>query len=341
MTVGRVPFDAENPLSILSMHLNEPPKRFSEVLPGIELPVGLENLVLKCLAKQPAERFGSMREVEQALAAIERGEEIEIDVPISVAPPAHELPLQFVIPPAASPPSVGDRVSGVPSVREAVPSSSDPARASFAGDARPPFSDTGRVSMVGAPSSVDRMEEHLRQAAEAADAEREWEKAGGKRRLPMVLGALGLVGVAAVAVFMLVSLHVETLGEAFQPARSLLFGKYFENLPTAPGEEVKVALVLLPIDAHVYRGGHDLGTMPLEVAVKKGEKVEIEVKREGYWSRKLTLDSDKPKVTVRLAPVAGGRGFAAKGAGSAEKPGGMKGAAEPAPPAPEPAPAPD
>ncbi|GMV17787.1 MAG: hypothetical protein AMXMBFR56_60110 [Polyangiaceae bacterium] len=335
MTVGRVPFDAENPLTILSMHLNETPKRFAEAVPGIELPAGLENLVLKCLAKQPDDRFGSMREVEQALAAIERGEAVEIEVPISIAPPEDELPVPVVVPPTSTAPFGGQVSAGPTSVRDGVPSS-DPARASFVGDVRPSLPD-GRLSLAGVPSSADLVEEQLRRAAEAADAEREWAKSGGRRRWPVVVGVIALAAVAAVVVFVVLSLHVETMGEAFQPARSLLLGSHVQAREAAPGDEVKVALVLSPIDAHVYRAGRDLGTMPVEVPVKQGERVEIEVKREGYWSRKLTLDADKPKVTIRLAPITGGKGLAAKHPGGDAKGAPEKAGAEPAPaPAPEP-----
>lgn len=341
MLVGRVPFDAENPLSILSMHLNEAPKRFSELAPGLDTPPSLESLVLKCLAKHPDDRFASMREVEQALAAIERGEAVEIDVPISVAPPEEELPVPLIVPAPPALPAVGERVSAVPqSGRDAVPGS-EPARISLVGAGPASAGDAARVSRVSLPGSVDPLEEQLRRAAEAADAEREWAKSGGRRRWPFVVGALALLGAAGAAVFLAVSLQVETLGEAFQPARTLLFGNWVKPKQADEGEEVRVAVVLSPIDAHVYKGGQDLGTMPVEVPVKKGSKVEIEVKREGYWSRKVSLDADKPKVTIRLAPIIGAKGVppikAPKGAAPAAEP-----APEPeAPPAPAPPPAPE
>ena len=331
MIIGRVPFDAENPLSILSMHLNEAPQRFADAAPDLELPPGLENLVLKCLAKQPEERFASMLEVEQALAAIARGEAVEIDVPISVAPPGFEEPAPIALPQAPAAPRLdAPPASGPVSVREPA---SDPSRFSFTGDVRASIADGGRLSAASVPSSVDPVEEQLRRAAEAADAERDWARAGKSRRWPFVLGAALLVA-AGGGVWAVLSLQVETLGEAFQPARSLLFGKYVDSRPAAAAEEVKVALVLSPIDSHVYLEGRDLGTMPVEVPVKKGQKLEVEVKRQGYWSRKLTLDADSPKVTVRLAPSTHAKGAAGKP--PPDRPGSEK--AEPAPEAPAPAP---
>lgn len=334
MVVGRVPFDADNPLSILSMHLNEPPPRFGEIVPGLETPPGLENLILKCLAKQPDERFASMKDVEQALKALERGEAIEIEVPISVAPPEPELLLPIDVPKAPAVP--------VPSTRfEPPPQSSDPRRISWAGDVRPSIPDGGRISMTAVPSSADLVEEQLRRAAEAADAERDWVKQGERKRWPLVLVAALALGAAGAVLFGLVLQRVETLGEAFQPGRSLLLSKTVESHGSDTGETVKVAVVLSPIDAHVFLGGKDLGTMPVDVPVKRGAKVEVEVKRDGYWPRKLTLDSEKAKVTIRLAPMTGAKIPPPK-VGAPPKPGEAppeeappKGAAPDKPPAPE------
>jgi hypothetical protein len=68
-----------------------------------------------------------------------------------------------------------------------------------------------------------------------------------------------------------------------------------------------VALVLSPIDAKVYRGRELLGTMPLSVDVKPGEKVRLTIKRDGFWSRKIVVDDSKSKILARLAPIPGHR----------------------------------
>ncbi len=344
MSVGRVPFDAENPLTILSMHLNELPRSFSDAAPSLEVPPGFENLVLKCLAKRPEERFASMRDVELALAAIARGEAVDIDVPISVAPPEPEEPAALLVPQAPNAPSLSpDSLGSGPSSARAP--SSDPARYSFPGEVRASIPDAGRMSVAPVPSSVDPVEEQLRRAAEAADAERDWAQSGRRRSWTLVLG-LALVGAIAATVWLALSMRVATLGEAFQPARLLLFGTHIEPRESSATDDVGVALVLSPIDAHVYVDGRDLGAMPVEVRVKKGKTVEAEVKRDGYWSRKVTLDSDKQTVTVRLAPALNAKGVVAKSPPSADPegetgpPSAGKSAAPPSPAVP-PAPAPE
>ncbi|HWZ91013.1 MAG TPA: serine/threonine-protein kinase [Polyangiaceae bacterium] len=61
-----------------------------------------------------------------------------------------------------------------------------------------------------------------------------------------------------------------------------------------------VALVLFPLDAHVVVGDHDLGAMPVTVKVPEGHAVSAEVRRDGYWTRKLRLDGTKTRIVVGL-----------------------------------------
>jgi tRNA A-37 threonylcarbamoyl transferase component Bud32 len=83
MACGRVPFDAENPLAVISMQVTEEPQPLRKRMPpGKVLPVGLEAVIHKCLAKDPIERFASMDDVRAALERIADG-----GVPL-VAPPS-------------------------------------------------------------------------------------------------------------------------------------------------------------------------------------------------------------------------------------------------------------
>ncbi|HEX3777120.1 MAG TPA: serine/threonine-protein kinase [Polyangiaceae bacterium] len=61
-----------------------------------------------------------------------------------------------------------------------------------------------------------------------------------------------------------------------------------------------VALVLFPLDAHVVVGDKDLGAMPVTVKVPEGRSVFAEVRRDGYWTRKLRLDGSKSRIVVGL-----------------------------------------
>jgi eukaryotic-like serine/threonine-protein kinase len=63
MLLGRPPFLAEQSIDIIVKHLNEPPPSFASIWPNHTIPAEVEALVMKCLAKSPAERFDSMDRV--------------------------------------------------------------------------------------------------------------------------------------------------------------------------------------------------------------------------------------------------------------------------------------
>jgi serine/threonine-protein kinase len=117
LTAGRVPFYASNYVGLLAKIVTEPPPPFRALIPAPPVPPEFEGIVLKCLAKQPRERFQSMQELLLALEQVER----------LIAPPAAE---SSVLAPAAerspsyAPPSPGSlsAVSGqqvVPAPRSA------------------------------------------------------------------------------------------------------------------------------------------------------------------------------------------------------------------------------
>jgi serine/threonine protein kinase len=74
MACGKVPFDAESPLAVISMQVTDQPVPLSKRMPeGRTLPKGYEAVVMKCLAKDPSERFTSMNDVRAALERIAAG----------------------------------------------------------------------------------------------------------------------------------------------------------------------------------------------------------------------------------------------------------------------------
>ena len=68
MLTGERPFRAPNVPVLIFKHVYEPPPRIAERYPHIELPVALENLVQRMLAKDACERPASMTEVRHELA---------------------------------------------------------------------------------------------------------------------------------------------------------------------------------------------------------------------------------------------------------------------------------
>lgn len=74
-SVGRVPFDADNFMGILTQHMYKapvPPRAVPECPP--DLPPGLEVIIMRCLRKKVEERYSSMEELADDLDRLLRGE---------------------------------------------------------------------------------------------------------------------------------------------------------------------------------------------------------------------------------------------------------------------------
>jgi serine/threonine-protein kinase len=74
---GTPPFQAASPEALLEAHLHEPPPSATRSCPG--LPVGLDGVIAKAMAKWPEERYSTCGELAAAARAVlsPRGEEVE------------------------------------------------------------------------------------------------------------------------------------------------------------------------------------------------------------------------------------------------------------------------
>jgi serine/threonine-protein kinase len=71
---GKVPFDADNFMGILTQHMYKSPVPIRALVPQPQdVPPGLEAIVLKCLSKRPEQRYQSMDEVVQDLDKLRDG----------------------------------------------------------------------------------------------------------------------------------------------------------------------------------------------------------------------------------------------------------------------------
>jgi hypothetical protein len=71
MLAGRRPFESEDKVKIISMHLAHVPPRMREVSPGVEVPAALEQVVMQTLEKSRENRFATATAFLQALAESE------------------------------------------------------------------------------------------------------------------------------------------------------------------------------------------------------------------------------------------------------------------------------
>ena len=91
MLTGKMPLIPENPSfgGWYKVHHYKPPRLFSEANPRLQLPLEVENLVMKCLAKKPNERPQSINEILKELASIEEYHKrsqalVNVDTEISI-----------------------------------------------------------------------------------------------------------------------------------------------------------------------------------------------------------------------------------------------------------------
>jgi serine/threonine protein kinase len=76
---GKKPFEGRDPMATLTAVLTEEPPRPSEINPGV--PLSLELVIQRAMAKNPAERFQTMAELDAALLPFD-----EAAAPLDVAP---------------------------------------------------------------------------------------------------------------------------------------------------------------------------------------------------------------------------------------------------------------
>ncbi len=72
---GRPPLIGESYINTVVKHLQEPPPPFSQTAPDAAIPAAVESVIMKCLAKDPDNRYATVAELRQALldAALESG----------------------------------------------------------------------------------------------------------------------------------------------------------------------------------------------------------------------------------------------------------------------------
>ncbi len=67
MLTGKSPFVSDNPIQTVLKHVNDEPERFEIEYKHLHIPHLVENIVLKCLHKDPAKRYGTVFALEQGL----------------------------------------------------------------------------------------------------------------------------------------------------------------------------------------------------------------------------------------------------------------------------------
>jgi eukaryotic-like serine/threonine-protein kinase len=155
MLCGRPAFDLESQFELMSAHVGQPPARPDEVNAAVS--ADLAAVVLKALAKDPAERYQTAAEFDQALVKVsETPEPARVESQPQASAPA---PAQVEIPP---PSGSGQEEPAAPPVTATAASEIQPSMEPPeppAGTSAPPSSDsvpeTAAVVEVAAPSEPE------------------------------------------------------------------------------------------------------------------------------------------------------------------------------------------
>ncbi len=78
LSTGRVPFDAESPVSVALKQVNEDPIPPRQINPDI--PPSLEAVILRAMSKSPSERYSSAEEMRRDLTRVAQGRMVEAPV---------------------------------------------------------------------------------------------------------------------------------------------------------------------------------------------------------------------------------------------------------------------
>jgi serine/threonine-protein kinase len=166
MLVGRRPFESDDKVKIISMHLSHAPPRMRDVNPSVDVPPPLEQAVLQAMEKHRENRFASatafLQALEDAEAAVEPGFYADTDgIPLSDAATSGAPSMAALVSGARR--VLADRrwrrgLLGATALAIAVvafAATRKPARAPLASTNRPPVT-TPHAAPPAAPSSAPR-----------------------------------------------------------------------------------------------------------------------------------------------------------------------------------------
>ena len=297
---GQPPFPAGSQFEAMRAHVYTEPPRLRALNPECRASERIESIVLRCLAKDPAQRFQSMGEVLQAIAHAELAPE-------------------------------GDDEDGKPTIAsiEGAPFPAPTPAPSMAGPAPSVVGPhAAGVTPTPAPSVVSSSQFSTPPAAPGPSPAAKW-------GLRIGAGLLVVAGAAGAALF-----FGRQQEPVVEPLTSRVEGALVPHEdPVDPGTEDpgqvvgqdptetadpaveagphRLTILSDPSPARVLRDGHDVGDTPLTVLIPDGETWEIELRARGHAPRTLRVRGGlQEEMTVALEPEAGARRPSGNGNGT-------------------------
>ena len=251
---GRLPFDADNFMGILTQHMYKAPIPIRALVPmPPDVPPGLEAIILKCLSKRPEHRYQSMQEMIREFEKLSAGDVPDAVPEMMARSGGFNVPVDYFM--------KGQMPQPVPAMPSQRPGTHRGRWPLYAGVA-------GVLAAIGIVVGI-------------------FAKSQSSAALQTPQATLTAEG---------------TLGNGVDPSAARVPALARSAAPAVASKQVLLAAV--PIDAHVFRDTEDLGQSPVMVAVEDGQSVELEIRREGYKTDKITLDGTRTREVVKLDKVA-------------------------------------
>jgi serine/threonine-protein kinase len=304
---GKVPFEAESFMGILTKHITNEPKRPTEVAPTV--PPEMEAVILKAMAKDPAQRYANMEELAHDLLDV-----MHIYAPhmlsasgnIPAVPgrtpsqPMRTPSAQMHVSTGSKPPMI---VSGSHQVSQRTPSglqrpgatvmAGGQVRARSATPSGVPIApmasgEPGRAPLPSGYVSTD----NVSVMPYGQEPKR-------KSSTGMIVGAVLVLlaggGVAAFVVFR---------KPADPPPVAIVAPPPVEKpvvAPPAGPEMLSVIVDTEPPQAKMYKDGVRIAETPEEVKIEKGKTIKLTLKKDGYLEETIEVDPSKGhKMVVKL-----------------------------------------
>ncbi|MCL2778443.1 MAG: protein kinase [Polyangiaceae bacterium] len=285
MAVGKVPFDADNFMGILTQHMYKSPAPLRTIVPlPQEIPPGLEAIVLKCLSKKVDLRYQSMEELVADLEKAERGMVPDAVHEMMARSASFNVPADYFHATASRPAdeSIMQAAAAQPVRRRT--SVFWAAMASITGVVLVVGGIVGAVSLRASPKQQNTPGGGVVVATSASTAD-------PAVTPPPVATPVG-VAVTPPAT------AVPTVEPTVIPAVA--------SVSTAdPAAATKVGqrdvvITPSPADAVVWLDDKNLGSGEQVIHVGHGETSTVKVERAGYVSRTVKVDGNKRAVAIRL-----------------------------------------
>ncbi|MEY4549431.1 MAG: hypothetical protein RL685_5626 [Pseudomonadota bacterium] len=268
LATGRVPFDAENFVGILSQHLYQEPITPRKVAPDAQIPEEFEAIILKCMAKRPEHRYQAMVHLRDDLWQLDRRLH---------AARLGETGSMSALDPAAS-------VEGTALSTELTLASMRPRRWPMVAAIAAPLLIVSGVLAFELGGLGGRSVRATRSTEDESSASAA--PAGAAAAPAADTTELTAPGVAP---------HPRT-GPTVAPVS-------VTEAPTVQDSAAATTHVLLgvsPSTAHVFLDGLDMGASPVSVDVAPGSPVIVELRHPDYAPKLLELDGSRNRVVVEL-----------------------------------------